>query len=227
YFLVGKPRTDPHGLAGRATRGYIAWDVTGERLVFLKDCWRVPTLPKEGDTLLKLNGAEVPFVPTLVCHGDVGGQTTLTPGYWDKESDGEESKMKAHAHYRLVVEEIGCPLDDFRNSRELVLVIYESICAHYVAFNDAHILHQDISAGNILIVRKTEDRVVRASGLLNDWDLAKDTEIKPAGQCGRTGTWQFMSGRLLAHPSKFHEVQDDFESFLHVLLWEAVRYLPH
>ncbi|EPQ55159.1 hypothetical protein GLOTRDRAFT_42272, partial [Gloeophyllum trabeum ATCC 11539] len=173
-------------LAGWATRGYVAWDVTGGRLVFLKHCWQVPTLTKEGDTLLKLKGVDVPFVLTLVCHGDVESQTTVTPGCWDKERDGEESTMKPHTHYRLVVEEIGCPLDDFSNSRELVQVIHECICAHCVAFNDAHILHRDISVGNILIIRKTKDRVVLGQGLLNDWDLSKDTEIKSPRQRDRT-----------------------------------------
>ncbi|EPQ50669.1 hypothetical protein GLOTRDRAFT_19298, partial [Gloeophyllum trabeum ATCC 11539] len=90
---------------------------------------------------------------------------------------------------------------------------------HAKAFSEARILHRDVSAGNILIVRTTKDEKVVTSGLLNDWDLSKDIDIKEVRQADRTGTWQFMSARLLAHRSKIHEVQDDLESFLHVLLY--------
>ncbi|EPQ50681.1 hypothetical protein GLOTRDRAFT_141447 [Gloeophyllum trabeum ATCC 11539] len=208
YFLVGKPHTPTAGLTGRATRGYIAWDLTGRRLVFLKDCWRVdsPRLEKEGHTLLKLKEAKVQRTPTL-------------------EREGVVKAMKPHVHYRLVVEEIGCRLDDFADSRELVLVIYECLYAHAMAFKQAKILHRDVSAGNILIMRKEVNGVIYSSGLLNDWDLSKNVDIKEVRQVDRTGTWQFMSARLLLHPSKVHMVQDDLESFLHVLVYEAARWL--
>ncbi|EPQ50662.1 hypothetical protein GLOTRDRAFT_82201, partial [Gloeophyllum trabeum ATCC 11539] len=226
YFLVGKPHAPTTGLTGRATRGYVAWDLSDRRLVFLKDCWRVKTLAKEGDTIEKLNKAGIESVPTLLYHGDVAGQVTVSPNYW-KDRALAVNKMKSHVHYRLVVKEIGCHLDDFTNSRELVKVIYECIYAHCGAFIDAHILHRDISVGNILIVRRTEAGVMLSEGLLNDWDLSKDVDIQAPRQLDRTGTWQFMSGRLLLHPSKIHEVQDDLESFLHVMIYEGVRYLPH
>ncbi|EPQ50668.1 hypothetical protein GLOTRDRAFT_9973, partial [Gloeophyllum trabeum ATCC 11539] len=113
-------------LTGRATRGYIAWDLSDRRLVFLKDCWRVKSLAKEGDTIGKLNETGIQFVPTVLYHGDVAGQATVSPDYW-RDRPLAVNKMKSHVHYRLVVKEIGCDLESFTNSRELVKVIFECI----------------------------------------------------------------------------------------------------
>ena len=88
--LVGKPTFVARGLVGRGTRGYIALDCSTNRFVFLKDAWRANyrLLEREGDILAKLNDTSdnqtpVLNVPTLVCHGDIGGQTTKTPGIWE------------------------------------------------------------------------------------------------------------------------------------------------
>ncbi|KZT18470.1 hypothetical protein NEOLEDRAFT_1045978, partial [Neolentinus lepideus HHB14362 ss-1] len=64
---------------------------------------------------------------------------------------------------------------------------------------------------------------------LNDWDLSKNVRADGANprQPDRTGTWQFMSAALLISPSKIHEVSDDLESFVHVLVYESVRFLKH
>ncbi|KAF8444050.1 hypothetical protein L210DRAFT_3502701 [Boletus edulis BED1] len=42
----------------------------------------------------------------------------------------------------------------------------------------------------------------------------------------RPRTWQFMFVNLLQQPGKFHKVTDDLESFLHVLGWMTLRYVP-
>lgn len=41
------------------------------------------------------------------------------------------------------------------------------------------------------------------------------------------GTWQFMSAALLQNPTKPHEVQDDMESFIHVVTYHGLRYMDH
>ena len=75
-YLVGKPIFAPHGLVGRGTRGYVALEWKTQRLVFLKDAWRpfYKDVAQEGTTLELINEAHVRFVPTLICHGDVGGE---------------------------------------------------------------------------------------------------------------------------------------------------------
>ncbi|TFK45929.1 hypothetical protein OE88DRAFT_1729424 [Heliocybe sulcata] len=260
-FLVGRPHFVAKDLVGRATRGYIAWDVSGKRFVYLKDCWRVdaPGTMKEGDALRLLQLHNVQCVPTLVCDGDVATtyatgsgvsrvvQTTLTQGLWVTDASDaiatdstistkdtrlmqETNPMKSHTHYRLVVQEIGQSLDSFQSSEELVHVLHNSIYAHAGAYMKARILHSDISAGNILVVRgKGRNGRPEIKGILNDWDLCKllHDPDSDAQKIGRTGTWPFMSGRLLQHPSKLHELQDDLESFLHVLIYESIRFLDH
>ena len=88
YFLVGKPHFLARGLAGRGTRGYVAYDIANDRLVWLKDTWRASydLLEKEGDILRRLNDAKLSskiHVPTVVCHGDVPNQATLTADWWE------------------------------------------------------------------------------------------------------------------------------------------------
>lgn len=41
------------------------------------------------------------------------------------------------------------------------------------------------------------------------------------------GTWAFMSALRQQYPKKPYEVSDDIESFVHVLIWCATRYLDH
>ena len=85
-FLVCKPVFRAEGLAGRGTRGYVALDCETGAFVWLKDAWREHHLmvEKEGDVLAQLNDAGIPHVPTLVCHGDIGDQDTLTPVWWEQ-----------------------------------------------------------------------------------------------------------------------------------------------
>ncbi|KAI5981839.1 hypothetical protein EDD15DRAFT_2559356, partial [Pisolithus albus] len=40
------------------------------------------------------------------------------------------------------------------------------------------------------------------------------------------GTWQFMSAALLENPGHSHVFEDDIESFVHVLGWTVLSYLP-
>ena len=72
-------------MIGRGTRGYAAYDLTTRRFTWLKDAWRTDYdgVEKEGDTLAKLNQANVQNVPTLVCHGDILNHVTETPDFCD------------------------------------------------------------------------------------------------------------------------------------------------
>ncbi|KAI0716112.1 hypothetical protein C8T65DRAFT_572319 [Cerioporus squamosus] len=86
-FLICKPRFRAKGLSGRGTRGYVALDCQTKRFVWLKDAWRARYLLTdcEGDILQRLNDAKVPRVPTVVCHGDIDDQVTLTPQCWEDQ----------------------------------------------------------------------------------------------------------------------------------------------
>ncbi|KAI0707486.1 hypothetical protein C8T65DRAFT_781158 [Cerioporus squamosus] len=83
-----EPRFRAKGLAGRGTRGYVALDCETQRFVWLKDAWRAHYLlvDREGDILERLKKAQVARVPTVVCHGDIGDQVTLTPQWWEQKN---------------------------------------------------------------------------------------------------------------------------------------------
>ncbi|KAI1791218.1 hypothetical protein LXA43DRAFT_446977 [Ganoderma leucocontextum] len=284
YFLVGEPHFRASGLAGRATRGYVAVDLADPRgaLVFVKDAWRVAHegIEREGHILRYLNEKKVDRVPTLVCHGDVRArmadmvgeddvdvdvghvgeqheegdeemesededaitndrekprgriQQTVSQKYWTARKPESRCPMKTHRHYRIVVQEVGLPMSYFKNAKELVYLLARGISAHDQAFQ-AGILHRDVSAGNVLIQVKEfvkDGKLVRSRDvLLTDWELSKrldQSEMEPR-QPDRTGTWQFMSANSLSNPWRVIAVEDEMESFFHLLLFYAIRYLPH
>ncbi|KAI0359651.1 hypothetical protein OH77DRAFT_1047033 [Trametes cingulata] len=229
YYLVAKPHFQAPGVAGRATRGYIALPAKhkDDTFVYLKDAWRVVSddIDKEGVILETLRQHQVQYIPSLLCHGDVAGQETKTQAVWSRLFPGETCYLKRHQHYRLVVKEVGKPLEDFTNGAELVQALWCCLKAHQQAY--AHgIIHRDISAGNILLYRRADGRW---QGLLNDWELSKKL-VQQEGdgrQPDLTGTWQFLSVGALNNHTKVIVVQDELESFFHVLLYIAIRFLPH
>ncbi|KAH9889424.1 hypothetical protein C8Q73DRAFT_793621 [Cubamyces lactineus] len=244
YFLVGKTHFRASGIAGRGTQTFVAVDEADPYgpLVYLKDAWRVAHtgIEQEGKILERLNsdddGGPVPFVPTVRCHGDVEDQTTRSQEIWrlnNKDRTEEDCPLKTHRHYRLVVNEVGKPLTTFRNMKQLVGLVILCIRAHGEAYNRKRLIHRDISAGNVLIhpVVVERDGVIREEmkPLLADWELAKRIDAPEEGprQPDRTGTWQFMSASALNTPSKRILVQDDMESFFHLLLYHAIRFIPH
>ncbi|PIL32477.1 hypothetical protein GSI_05180 [Ganoderma sinense ZZ0214-1] len=97
-FLIAKPTFRARGMSGRGTRGYVALDCQTGKFVWLKDAWRAHYLlvDKEGDVLRRLNKAGVKHVPTLICHGDVEDQVTLTPDWWETKNPRSSPKSKPH-----------------------------------------------------------------------------------------------------------------------------------
>lgn len=191
--------------ACRGTRACPAYDPSKDRVVFLKDSWRVhgPDMVPEGDIYANLNRHNVPYVPTCIASGDVQfcpGQETQTMKYsrspW---ACGKGVLITAHTHYRLVLEIVGEKLTNFASTKELVQAIYDaligksllrphrtminelvllSLCvAHKKAYEIGY-LHRDISAGNIIIFD--------GHGWLIDWDLAKARDVPRRRQATRT-----------------------------------------
>ncbi|KAJ8463797.1 hypothetical protein ONZ51_g10017 [Trametes cubensis] len=103
YFLVGKPTFTTRTLVGRATQGYVAVDLLAKerqkQLVWLKDAWRTfyELVEAEGDVLEQLKREGVPFIPTVVCHGDLPGQATVTPDVWDDNRKAAEKLQECAA----------------------------------------------------------------------------------------------------------------------------------
>ncbi|GBE90042.1 hypothetical protein SCP_1800640 [Sparassis crispa] len=181
-------------------------DCSTKTFVWLKDALRVDHdgMEKEGDILHRLNELKIRNVPTLLQHGDV-----LQHG-------------------------------DILRQPTLILVtlVFDCMQAHKQAMEKAHLTHHDISGGNLLIneyesVDPFGKPCTVRDGILGDWELSKpiplegDTSNRSARQPGRTGTRQFMSVNVLNDPWRTIVIQDELESFFHVLLYYGARYLAH
>ncbi|KAI0364874.1 hypothetical protein BV20DRAFT_982916 [Pilatotrama ljubarskyi] len=57
----------------------------------------VDQLVSEGTVLSQLNEKEVRFVPTLVCHGDIRKQTTVTPEVWDEQNPPKPAEHRSES----------------------------------------------------------------------------------------------------------------------------------
>lgn len=73
HFFVGKPYFTGSSAVGRGTRGHIAYDVSGNRLVFCKEYWCLDVLShhREGDVLMHLHSKGVQYITTPIVAGDV------------------------------------------------------------------------------------------------------------------------------------------------------------
>ncbi|KAL0566664.1 hypothetical protein V5O48_015341 [Marasmius crinis-equi] len=215
--------------AGRCTRGFLvtSWkEVAGTHWIpdtsqvthFLKHTWRISKLESEGVIYKLLHEKHVEHIPTILAHGDgVGG--------W-QETNSKFFQATNRRHYRnffMVQKEVGRKLTSFKEQVELLRAVRDAEAAHEQAYENARVLHRDISIGNILIYDK--------GGLLIDWEFSKHVDLpKEARITERTGTWQFMSARILQAPLDdplVHTVIDDRESFFHVICYVALQYVKH
>jgi hypothetical protein len=71
------------------------------------------------------------------------------------------------------------------------------------------------------MLRKEGDK---AYGVLNDFDLAVDADIKSASSKQRTGTKPFMAIDLLRDHPSVHMYRHDLESMFYVLVWITSRF---
>ncbi|KAL5526900.1 hypothetical protein ACEPAF_8627 [Sanghuangporus sanghuang] len=126
--------------------------------------------------------------------------------------------MLGYSQYRIVLRDVGCDLTSFPSTTVLLRAVADAVICHCDASFGAEILHRDISPSNVLIM---DD----GTGRLIDWDLCRHANQRQSHRPGRTGTWQFISGALLASPkTKIHDYADDLESFLHTLTFTLVRF---
>ncbi|KAG6812402.1 hypothetical protein H0H92_003083 [Tricholoma furcatifolium] len=251
--------TKPKSVIGQCTRPYPVYKEATSKCYFLKDSWRAHDLDPQAKTL-ELEGKEVQDVPRFVCGGDIVEETSETALYVpvvdsndadatplpDRRNDdwrlGDNwDRITRRIHHCFVVDFIGKSLETFKNSKQLMQVIFDAfiggsfasfggffltlvVLAHKEAYEKCGIVHRDISARNILIT-------MDGRGVLNDWDLAKhESQLEKPRRHEITGTWKltFMSCLLLRRKAPLvHSIQDDIESFYYVMLYCGLRFLSH
>ncbi|KAI0074804.1 hypothetical protein K474DRAFT_1665003 [Panus rudis PR-1116 ss-1] len=244
-YIIRKPCAESRHALGRATRGFVALqvsegasdespDVLVQRLVFLKDYWRVPSsqVQKESESYKELEEHDVPHIPSVVSAGDVytgsrvqRSQTQRVLRMKNIQLVDPPTSLPQHIHHR-VVQQLGLPLSSVRNARELVQVMRDALEALIDGYTNARLLHRDISDNNILISPIERPDGLRR-GLLNDWDITCKVPPGCTTILPRSGTWRFMSCYLLHERHVSHQIYDDLQSIFWVLLYTSARHFRH
>ncbi|KAG9310586.1 hypothetical protein JVU11DRAFT_9146 [Chiua virens] len=181
-----------------------------EQIIYMKDIKVMP----EHEIYKILHSHGTPNIPE-----HVAGGKTRTQEFGNAPWLCVKLRISPYQHCRLFRGVVGRALYKFVCTKELVTGVFDALQAHSHAFEKAKILHRDISAGNIILTDE-------GRGLLIDWELGKLVDDVGSRRPDRAGTWQFMSANLLKNLGKMHEFADDLESFLHVLAWITLRYVP-
>lgn len=109
--IVQKPFDVCRSPTGRATRAYLAYSITLDKIVFLKDSWRVVIegLTDEDTIYFKLTTAHVPFIPDVLCAGDVFVKGVVHATKTQTKAKGDApgclfrcSESRTHQHHRIV-----------------------------------------------------------------------------------------------------------------------------
>ncbi|KAH9486067.1 hypothetical protein JR316_0000131 [Psilocybe cubensis] len=203
------------------------------KMCFMKDSWQegsARTAP-EADIYRRLYEHGVPNIASMRLGDDVDDLKTETQEWWGRlNHSGRFKHFGLMVCHRLVLNTVARDLSTFTWCKVLLSCLADVVDAAQAAFK-AGVLHRDLSAGNIMIVQNPNTKEWR--GILIDWDmcLLLDERHKHKQMCtGRTGTWAFISARLLqAHPSEpvMHSLGDDMESIFWVLVYQVLRYTRH
>ncbi|KAI0706493.1 hypothetical protein C8Q76DRAFT_749702 [Earliella scabrosa] len=151
---------------------------------------------------------------------------------------GYNETFRERSKIRFVVDEVGRPITEFRDTRELVRAFRDAIIGHRLMWEKAGVLHRNLSIGNILI---TNDLIKAPfTGFIHDFNyssmIAAPLSDVPQPVIGigvnshkeRTVTHYFTACALLKKALKAkHRVHHDLESLYWVLLWVALHHTTH
>ena len=129
-YVAAAPKAQPYTPPGRATRGFVAYDLRRRRKVFVKDTWRVdlPDIEREGETYELMAKAQVRNIAPCSAAGDIGDHHTVTHLYANKPwACKREKDLIPHQHYRLVLDVVGDDLPKFPSSREMLRYIVHAL----------------------------------------------------------------------------------------------------
>ncbi|RPB25765.1 hypothetical protein L211DRAFT_782201 [Terfezia boudieri ATCC MYA-4762] len=127
--------------------------------------------------------------------------------------------VEARTRSFLVVQNVGEKLHRSLQPVELVEALRDAIKCHRSLYEDAGILHCDISVQNIMRTRTPIARASGPKGFLIDLDYAQQQYPNSEQSFCMTGTAPFIALELLLKPQVHHTWRHDLESFLYVLIW--------
>ncbi|VDC01400.1 unnamed protein product [Peniophora sp. CBMAI 1063] len=242
--VVHKPVNSSEFYIGRSTLGYYGVDLDEGAVVYVKDTWRINSrcAAPEAKTYRRLNQHKVSNLPGFYHGGDVPldtpslhhpthsttAQSTFVSDFVDghpqhnRQHSATGNDSRRHIHHRLLFSRIGRPLNTFKSTLQLCTALRHAMQGHSEAYENAQILHRDISGGNVLIDKS-------GRGILIDWDMCVWREnVEEMERIGQPiGTWRYIAAELqIGLPPRPHLLRDDLESFVHVLFYHVFRYRP-
>ncbi|KAK5629960.1 hypothetical protein RRF57_005675 [Xylaria bambusicola] len=118
----------------------------------------------------------------------------------------------------VVTSPLGRPLHTFQSPSELLRVFHDAIKCHRSLYHDAGILHQDVSAGNIIILDGEDEE--KPKGILIDLDSAIELANREEAESNIVGTRLFLAIGVINTDN--HTYRHDLESFLYLFLWTII-----
>ncbi|KAJ1804462.1 hypothetical protein LPJ77_004755, partial [Coemansia sp. RSA 2523] len=130
------------------------------------------------------------------------------------------NQQPLRAHRRIVMSPVGHSIKKVQNEAELIIVLVEAMQCYSSVLDQCGVLHRDISANNILVVRDGENKIPR--GLLIDFDFAVEVnKHERSARPARSGTMPYMSIANILNLDTPRTALDDWESLLYVVSWLA------
>lgn len=137
-FVTSAPEAILYTPPGRATRGFKAYHVSKQEVVFLKDSWRInlQDIQAEGKVYEVLNSAQVGNVPHCIASGDISTaqyHATKTQDYVAKPwACRSATQFIPHRHYRLCLNLVGRVLVEYRSSYEMVSAVRDALVGEFL-----------------------------------------------------------------------------------------------
>lgn len=128
-YLVGHPAVSVDSSpTGRSTKGFVAYEPTSKKVVYLKNTWRldVDGIQKEGEVYQVLESHHIPHIAHCELSGDVLDHATRTQEFVSRPwacTTRKPKQLVRHRHYRLVLNVVGLSLYRFHSTRELVVAV--------------------------------------------------------------------------------------------------------
>ncbi|KAH9482222.1 hypothetical protein JR316_0004319 [Psilocybe cubensis] len=222
----------PFGRASRRSLAYLD-DAVAPKMCFFKDSWHdiSERSAPEADIYRLLQSKNVPNIASMRLGDDVEGSETKTQRWVSAFArSGQHKRIGTMVCHRLIMDTVARDLSTFTWCKVLLKCLADAVDAAQEAYK-VGVLHRDISAGNIMITM--DDKTHELRGILIDWDmcLLHNQRNSNINRKARTGTWAFMSARLLSstNASKpvIHSLSDDMESFFWVLFYQVLLYTRH
>ncbi|THH27425.1 hypothetical protein EUX98_g6756 [Antrodiella citrinella] len=83
--------------------------------------------------------------------------------------------------FRILIMSEYLPLEHINSPAELKQIFIDTITGHHWVWKTSHILHRDISYGNIMFYREFDGTNEQVVGVLTDWDMAAKQEYEDQG----------------------------------------------